>query len=203
MPFVIQNTYILVAPALFAASIYMTLGRVIRSVKGERHAVIRPSWLTRTFVFGDIFSFCVQGGAAGLMVIGNGKARLGQVVVLVGLMTQVIMFGLFALSAVIFEVRLRRDLTPESLGGSVPWRGSLRMLYGVSVLIATRSMFRVVEFAMGQDGYALSHEWTLYVFDSVLMLVVMGVFYWRFPSKLRSAPDEDEHVRLETQFPKA
>ena len=34
MPYIIQNVYILIAPALFGASIYMTLGRIICAVKG-------------------------------------------------------------------------------------------------------------------------------------------------------------------------
>ena len=31
-----------------------------------------------------------------------------------------------------------------------------------------RSIFRVIEYAMGQKGYLLSHEWTMYTFDSLL-----------------------------------
>lgn len=40
MPYIIQNLLILVAPALFAASIYMTLGRIMRAVKGERLSLV-------------------------------------------------------------------------------------------------------------------------------------------------------------------
>ncbi|KAJ3472977.1 hypothetical protein NLG97_g10597 [Lecanicillium saksenae] len=58
--FILQSVFILVAPALFAASIYMVLSRLARSVHGERHLVIPPRWLTRVFVLGDVFSFLVQ-----------------------------------------------------------------------------------------------------------------------------------------------
>ncbi len=65
-----------------------------------------------------------------------------------------------------------------------PWKESLRMLYAISVLIMVRSIFRVVEYVMGQSGYPLMHEWTLYIFDSILMLVVTVIFYWKYPSEL-------------------
>lgn len=65
-PYVIQYLLILVAPALFAASIYMILGRIIRSVQGERHSPIRPVWLTRIFVTGDTISFATQLVGGGL-----------------------------------------------------------------------------------------------------------------------------------------
>ena len=60
-PFIMQSLLILVAPALFAASIYIILGRVILMVDGERYSLIRQKWLTKTFVAGDILSFMMQG----------------------------------------------------------------------------------------------------------------------------------------------
>jgi hypothetical protein len=104
MPYIIQNVFILVAPALFAASIYMTLGRIILAVKGEEYSVIRPTRLTKTFVIGDVLSFLIQGGSAGLMMQAS-LAKYGQAMVVTGLFLQIIMFGLFAVTAVIFQVR--------------------------------------------------------------------------------------------------
>ena len=61
-PYIMQTLLILVAPALFAATIYMTLGRIILLLQGEKHAVIRPKWLTKIFVSGDVLCFLVQAG---------------------------------------------------------------------------------------------------------------------------------------------
>ncbi|KAE8443881.1 hypothetical protein EG329_001290 [Mollisiaceae sp. DMI_Dod_QoI] len=183
MPYIIQNLFILVAPALFAASIYMTLGRIIRSVGGEKLSVIRVNWLTKTFVCGDIMSFLVQGGSAGLMFSAS-TVNIGQGVVVGGLFIQIVMFGLFALTAVIFQSRIRANPTPESYSAEIPWKQSLHMLYAVSALIMIRSIFRVVEYLMGQNGYPLKHEWTLYIFDSVLMFAVTVIFYIGYPDEL-------------------
>lgn len=59
-PFIIQTVLILLAPALFAASIYMFFGRVILAVDGESRAVIKKRFLTKFFVLGDVLSFLVQ-----------------------------------------------------------------------------------------------------------------------------------------------
>lgn len=181
MPYAIQSTFILLGPALFAASIYMCLSRIIRGVRGEHHSLIKPSRLTKTFVTGDILSFVVQGGAAGLMVSGD-NAKTGEGMVIGGLMIQVIMFGLFAITAVIFQRRMDYVPTAESCSSALPWKKSMRMLYIVSALIMVRSIFRVAEYAMGNDGYLLKHEWTLYIFDSLLMWVVMVVYYIWYPT---------------------
>jgi len=61
-PYIMQTLLLLVAPALFAASIYMELSRIILLADGESHALLKKKWLTKTFVTGDIFSFLLQSG---------------------------------------------------------------------------------------------------------------------------------------------
>jgi RTA1 like protein len=63
-PYVIQSLLLLLAPSLFSASIYMILGRIVRLVNGESRSLIRPSWLTKIFVTGDVLSFFIQSGGA-------------------------------------------------------------------------------------------------------------------------------------------
>ncbi|KAF2675723.1 RTA1 like protein [Lentithecium fluviatile CBS 122367] len=191
IPYAVQNVFILLGPALFAVSIYMCLSRIIRGIRADHHSLIQPRKLTRTFVTGDVLSFVVQGGAAGLMVTGK-NAKIGEGIVVAGLLVQTIMFGLFAVTAVVFNRRIRHSPTTESSSSSVPWQKSMRMLYIVSALIMARSLFRVVEYAMGNDGYPLMNEWTLYIFDSVPMFAVMVVYYlwypfWIAPQKLEVA----------------
>ena len=55
MPFVIQNSYILLAPALFAATTYMILGRIIQLTDGDQHSIVSSRKLTWFFLLGDIF----------------------------------------------------------------------------------------------------------------------------------------------------
>lgn len=59
-PYVIQSALLLIAPAFFAASIYMTLGRIISMTDAEKCSVIKLRWLTKIFVAGDVLSFLMQ-----------------------------------------------------------------------------------------------------------------------------------------------
>jgi len=61
-PYVIQTLLLLVAPPLFAASLYMILGRVIVSVDGEYYSLIKRRWLTKSFVSSDVVCFFIQLG---------------------------------------------------------------------------------------------------------------------------------------------
>ena len=79
------------------------------------------------------------------------------------------------------------------------------MLYAVSLLIMVRSIFRIIEYAQGYTGYSLSHEWTLYVFDTLLMWLVTVIFAWRYPSELNASNvsvSRFDNVVLEEIHPK-
>lgn len=52
---------ILLGPPLYAASIYMTLGRLIRHLEAESLSVVPVKWLTKIFVIGDVVAFVAQG----------------------------------------------------------------------------------------------------------------------------------------------
>ena len=59
-PYIVQAVLLLVAPALFAASIYMELGRVVMMVDGDHYLFVRRTWMTKLFVSGDVISFLMQ-----------------------------------------------------------------------------------------------------------------------------------------------
>jgi hypothetical protein len=151
----------------------MVLARLIRSVGAEKYSLIRINWVTKTFVTGDILSFLVQGQGSGLMAT-EGLENIAKAIVVVGLMIQILVFGFFIIMSTVFEKRMKRAPTSEA-----PYAHHLYPLYAVSWLIMLRSIFRVIEFAMGQKGYLLANEWPLFVFDAVPMVGVMVIWcYW-------------------------
>lgn len=193
-PYIVANMFILLGPTLFAVSIYMTLGRLIRRVEGDHLSPIRVSRLTKTFVWGDVLSFIVQGNSSSLSVLGY--ATWGKVCVIAGLAIQLISFSLFWVTAIVFARRLRRAPTPECLKPGIPWQQSLNMLYAVSALILVRSVFRIIEYVMDNDGYPLKHEWTMYVFDSVPMVAVMVIFFMWYPDRMSLDADSERGIPL-------
>lgn len=61
-PYVVQTLLILVAPPLFAASVYMVLGRLIVRCDAEACSLIKRRWLVKVFVTSDVVCFIVQLG---------------------------------------------------------------------------------------------------------------------------------------------
>ncbi|KAF5549784.1 Rtm1p [Fusarium mexicanum] len=175
--FVLQAIPILVAPALFAASIYMILGRLIRTVGATHLSLIPVKWVTRIFVTGDVIAFSLQAGGGGIQSAGTlDLYNLGEKIIIAGLFVQIVVFGFFVVTSILFHTRLLKSPTHESRRGDVPWARYLYVLYATSFLILVRSIFRVVEYLQGNDGYLISHEFYLYIFDAILMALVMLIF---------------------------
>ncbi|KAF4289688.1 hypothetical protein KXX16_006157 [Aspergillus fumigatus] len=177
-----QSTLLLVAPALFAASIYMELGRIILLVKGEKFAIIRVTWMTKIFVAGDVLSFLMQASGAGILVTDNQST--GENVIVGGLFVQIIFFGFFVISAFVFQRRITAHATPESVAEYIPWKKHMGALYASSILILVRSVFRVAEYLQGWDGSLLQSEVFIYVLDGLLMWFVMATFLVVHPSEI-------------------
>ncbi|KAG9237972.1 Rta1 protein [Amylocarpus encephaloides] len=178
----------------------MTLGRIIRCVKGEHLSLIPVSRLTKTFVIGDLLSLSIQGSASNLTTNENPKvAKIGEDLVIAGLFIQLALLSCFFVVGIVFQKRLRATPTRESNTTEAPWKETLYMIYTVSALIFFRSIFRVVEYIQGHDGYSLTHEWTLYVFDAVPMFVVTVAFWWWYPAYIQSAIESVDSVELDNR----
>ncbi|KAK4097697.1 RTA1-domain-containing protein [Parathielavia hyrcaniae] len=184
-PFIIQTLLILLGPALLAASIYMILARLIRLLGAEKYALIRPNWMTKVFVTGDVLSFFAQGGGGGLLAQAKSKEdqERGEYIILGGLGIQVLFFGFFMVTTVAFHVRISKSPTPKSYSVTGPWQQHVAALYISSILIMVRSVFRMIEFGMGSDSVLMSHEAYLLGLDGALMLIVGVVFLWSHPSR--------------------
>ena len=197
--YTMQTLCLLLAPILFAASIYMILGRIIRALNGEQHSFIRVNWLTKIFVGGDVFCFMLQGAGGGLLSVAKDQAGIdrGNNIILGGLVLQILIFLVFLSVALMFQLRLRKRPTPASLDGplgsksstksgrfgTLTWTKLMLGLYATSILITVRNLFRVIEYGMGWGSYLLSNEWPLYVFDGLLMVMVLAVcIMWYNPA---------------------
>lgn len=201
-----QSLLLLVAPALFAASIYIILGRIILLTGAEECSLIRQRWLTKLFVAGDVISFVTQCGGGGIQAAGTlTLLHVGEKIIVVGLFLQLAFFGFFIVVAGIFHYRLLKRISGSSSNSSrprkhrrspgshdvsdihvqnLPWKRHMSALYVASALIMVRSVVRVVEYLQGNNGYLLRHEVFLYIFDALLMFFVMILFNWIHPAEV-------------------
>ncbi|RDH32557.1 RTA1 like protein-domain-containing protein [Aspergillus welwitschiae] len=205
-PYIMQELLLLLAPSLFAASIYMVLGRIVRVSKGESQSPISARWITRVFVIGDVLAILGQATGGGILSqtsfssttsdskSNKSRQKLGNWIIIGGLIAQIIFFGLFILVSGVFDARMTRSPPPPRSRRRhrhryrrrryPPWRQLLRVLYVVDVLIIARCVFRVVEFAQGRAGVLQRKEVWMYVFDGLLMFLVMVVLLVWHPSRL-------------------
>ena len=93
-----------------------------------------------------------------------------------GLGIQVAFFAFFIVVTIIFHLRITRNPTTKSMAVATPWSKFIWILYLVSVLIMVRSVFRMAEYAQGNNGSLLQKEAYVYVLDATLMFVVAAVF---------------------------
>lgn len=128
---VAQVLNILLAPVIFAAAIYMTLGRIMAFAKPSAPSIpststvpqkdLRSRWhpkrwrVTPVFVLGDVACFVVQAIGAGTVAAGGG-AKTGGDIVLAGLALQIAVFGVFVAVAVRVHLGIKRRERGELQG---------------------------------------------------------------------------------------
>ncbi|KAM0352042.1 hypothetical protein HYE67_009920 [Fusarium culmorum] len=185
-PYIIQSILLLLGPALLAASIYMVLGRLIVLLDAGHLSVIRPNWLTKVFVTGDVLSFLAQSAGGGMLATAKDKdaVKRGENIIVGGLIIQILFFGFFMIVTLIFHVRIKRNPTQKSLEIVTPWKKLLFALYAASLSILVRSVFRVAEYVMGKDSALQSQEFWIYIFDALLMSLVVVSLNWFHPSRV-------------------
>lgn len=124
----------------------------------------------------------------------------GKRLVVVGLVLQVVFFGLFVVTSGVFHFRIIRSPTPASLG--TPWKKYIYALYAASILILIRSTFRVILFSLPNNSALNKNEVFVYIFDGVLMLGVMVMFNVVHPGAIISGHKKGivarEHIRMES-----
>ncbi|TGO30273.1 hypothetical protein BPAE_0006g00110 [Botrytis paeoniae] len=122
----------------------------------------------------------------------NAQSKLteGENIALVGVAIQMACFGLLSIIAIRFNFTSRRFTSEFQQRITLPndgesknekyvmidgaekklkpnWQALLHVVNITRVLILIRSIFRMVDFALGGTGYTEKHEWCVHVFDTL------------------------------------
>lgn len=108
----------------------------------------------------------------------------GETIIISGLVVQILFFTAFVITAGTFHKRMLKTKHTRVPYESIPWQKHMITLYLASVLIWVRCVFRLIEYAQGNDGYLISHEVYLYIFDALLMWLTMVVLAVIHPSEI-------------------
>lgn len=130
----------------------------------------------------------------------------GEHITMAGLCVQLVFFTFFLLTSLLFHARIRSNPTQQAIQATQDhglhitrsWESVIWGLYIASVLILIRSVFRLIEYAQGNDGYLISHEAFMYGFDSTLMLFAMVAMNVLHPSVILSSTQMGDQNPLET-----
>lgn len=142
----------------------------------------------------------------GYMAAGSVSAmNTGANIVVGGLVVQLLFFGFFVIVSAVFHWRFKkqpryihvssaRSHGPET---RMTWEAVMWALYIACLLILVRSVFRVVEFVEGNDGFIMRREYLLYIFDACLMSLTGIVLFVVYPgSFLPKGGKRDSELQL-------
>ncbi|KAJ5606440.1 hypothetical protein N7510_009221 [Penicillium lagena] len=203
----LQEMLILCAPLMVAATVYMTLGRLIRSFDAEHLSSMRTKYLTLVFVLNDILCFCTQIGGAGVQVTGNAQVmNVGKKVVLAGLIFSLVIFALFIWISFKFQRKLQNQPTPVvAQNPELKWRKYMSALYIACFALMLRNLVRTIQFASPRTSTINTKEAFIYVFDAFLMLLTLLVLLFHHPGllikRMRRLVKVDQSYGLVTPVP--
>lgn len=186
-PSVAGQVLIIMAPACFAANLYMLVGRIMLFI-GSTYSIVRPGWITPIFVGFDVLAIGLQGLGAG-MLFGNeddlGKLKRARAILILGLMVQLVAFAIFLFFAIWFDRKATKALRQRM--------ARVRLLmwafYVTGALILLRSVYRAVEFLtvdisnLPPKGYLFTVEWAFYVLDALPIALATMTYNIIFPGK--------------------
>ncbi|KAI9671240.1 MAG: hypothetical protein M1829_004647 [Trizodia sp. TS-e1964] len=178
----------------------MAIGRLLYWVtpvqcRDFRHLWVPARFIAPIFITFDVISFLIQ--FLGVAIIAgtiNSKdspsdiktqTDRGFAALRLGLILQLLCFALFYLISIRFMVVSKRWRNEWPEGDNGKWRKFGFVINITSGLIVLRSIYRVIEYAGSDEvrGYNESHEWPLYIFDALLMILVFAVFAVFHPAK--------------------
>lgn len=191
-----QYFFIVVAPVILAAGIYVILSKLIALLGREYSPVLKPRTILITFITADVVATILQ--IAGAAMIGaaesDGKdSSTPNNILLAGLACQVFTFAVFLCLLALFMKKTAAAVRDYPGLRIFQWA-----VVAASLLVWIRTIFRLVETAEGVLGYLSSHEVFFGVLEFAPIVVAILVLAVWHPGKYvegmehkRAAPDGD------------
>ncbi|KAF2159537.1 hypothetical protein M409DRAFT_30012 [Zasmidium cellare ATCC 36951] len=194
--FAAQQSLIVLAPLWIAGGIYLICGRIMAAVSKKRRIFGIPvRRIALIFVTCDIVTLLVQVSgtsiAAGVEWEGS-QADVGSHIITGGLAAQTVTLVFFIAIIVNFAgARL-----PFAAKRNVHWLPGFRSAFWSSLMILLRCVYRLIEFAMGVDGYLFEHEWPFYVIEALPMAVAVCGLALVYPPHYLQEAENSENIEV-------
>lgn len=178
--FNIQICCLIIAPAFFAAAIYLTLKHIVLEV-GSTFSRLRPEYYTWIFILCDLLSLILQGAGGGIAASATGGSSMQKVggdLMMAGIVWQVftlIVFGILVCDYA-FRVHQRRAELHNSavkLLSTPRFRLFIGGLVLAYITTLTRCIFRIGELAKGWPNSIMQNETDFILLDSVMITIAV------------------------------
>ncbi|KAJ6563556.1 RTA1 like protein-domain-containing protein [Mycena sp. CBHHK59/15] len=193
-------------PCTYLATDYMLLARLAGTFDkdvAQQCLLVPASRIVKFFVLSDALTFLLQAAGGGLSSGSSHKmANLGNMIAIIGLALQLFSFALFTVILLVSGSACARSSFPEvwrykssrHQGFRVFDRSPVddwRILYFVMCVtcigILTRSVYRLIEFAQGRDGFLAMHEAYFYILDALPLWLAMSLYCIVWPVRFLEA----------------
>ncbi|USW58724.1 Putative RTA-like protein [Septoria linicola] len=182
--YVLYDLLVLPAPIFLAATMYMSLSRMVVALDAAELSPIRPNWLGKIFVLGDVLCFLVQLSGTGMTITIDAKMQdIGRIVVVVGLVFQILVFICFIWVVAIFYRRCKSQAGADGLH----WKRFIVALLAASMCIVLRNLVIGIGHAQGGSGHVSSHEVFAYLFEAVPIFAVVALLLVFHPGRLQKS----------------
>lgn len=198
--FIVQSVFLLIAPSLYSASIFMLFSKMAHLLFMERYMVFPAKYNTLFFLVGDMTGRVLQAAGGGLLSSLD-NLNTARILIIVGLFIQIFCYSVLMLNQIFFHYKMKTDSNGIVQSNKVWFRFNY-ILLGGNILIIARSIVRAIEFIMGLQSYIIQHEWCLYVFDTVPMFLLPLIFLVCFrASNVFKLQEESVEAQLSWNFP--
>ncbi|KAI5459594.1 RTA1 like protein-domain-containing protein [Mariannaea sp. PMI_226] len=203
--FLMQIVCLTTGPAFYSAGLYLCLARIV-VIYGEKISRLPPVWYTRIFVTCDFISLSLQGAGGGVASAATKQSTLsmGNNIMLVGLIFQIVTLVLFAGFCTDFVWRLnsfpnRISISSRHIRESRRFRGFLVAAVVTFMTIFIRCVYRVVELAGGWNNKLQREEAPFIILESCMIVVAAFAFAFFHPghafhnmyNELKTTPMDD------------
>ncbi|KAF4452711.1 hypothetical protein F53441_4518 [Fusarium austroafricanum] len=172
--YMISSIFVYLAPPVYSAAEYNTLGRLMHYL--PMHSIINPNRIVYIFVFLGAIVESLTAIGASWMASGNGKRDMdiltsGATIMAIACILQgTIEIGFITMVGILHSRCSKANMLPSNV------RTLFTMLYGTSILILIRCVFRAVEtfqlrdiVSSGKDNSnaLMKREWPFYVLEAI------------------------------------
>ena len=175
-----QITTLIISPAFFSAAIYLVLKHLVLCF-GPEYSRVSPRYYTWIFISCDIFTLVIQGAGGGVAATSKtnlSQQKIGNDLLMTGIVIQVVTLLVFATAVSDYFFRLYRStahlkmlsMDAQATASDLKFQVFIAGLLLAFSAIFTRCVYRIAEMAGGWRNTIQQDQTDFIVLDGVMVL---------------------------------